>query len=169
MHWLRLIPAAFALWCCASSATTVSGSVAYPSGTHIPSSARLEVRIEDISIADASARSVGRAVITPVGPTPAEFAIDVADAKINPSHRYSMRAQIFDGDVLLYTSKRAYPVLTSRGDTNVPSVIVERVARGAHVPDRPLIETYWKLIALGSEAHCGGDLSAGRVAVGSGS
>jgi len=108
MRWIRCVNEALELCFCSSTAATGSGSVAYPGGTPVPRSARVEVRSEVISIVD--------------------------------------------GDTVLYSYGRAYPVFSSRSEADVPLVILEPVPGGPQVPDRPLLDSYWKLIALGSDA-----------------
>jgi putative lipoprotein len=89
--------------------------------------------------------------IEPAGQVPIRFEISYAAARIDPKHRYSVRARIARGDALLFTTTQAYLVLTQGAGTEV-ELLLQRANRPSPKLDRALTETYWKLVQLGDRA-----------------
>jgi putative lipoprotein len=132
----------------AASAGTVTGTAAYRERIALPPDAVLEVSLEDVSRADAPADLIGRATVDPAGQVPIPFSISYDPARIDPSHRYSVRARITRQGELLFTSTTFHPVLTHGAPSEV-AVALQKVGQPP-VPDRALGETYWKLTRLGA-------------------
>jgi putative lipoprotein len=140
-------------------AASVTGSAAYRERMALPPKATIEALIEDVSRADASAEVLGRVTSMPAGQVPIHFVIPYDPAQVDPTHRYSVRVRILDGDILLYTSTEARPVLTQGASTKTGLILLQRVTSTAAVPDRTLSETYWKLTELD---HTAAPVAAGQ-------
>jgi len=91
----------------------VTGTVTYRHRMALPPDAVVDVSLQDTTIADAPARIVGQTTIATRGAqVPIPFRIDYDPAGIDPSHRYMVRATITVDGRMLFTSPKAYPVLT---------------------------------------------------------
>jgi putative lipoprotein len=100
----------------ASSGTTsqsvITGTVAYRNRSALPSTAVVEVTLQDISLADAPAKVISTQRIEAGGRQP-PFLRTVHDpAQIDPRNTYSVGARITDGNTLLFINDTVYPVLT---------------------------------------------------------
>jgi putative lipoprotein len=136
------------------TAHTVTGTVSYRQRIALPSDAIVKVRIEDVSLADAPAKSVAEEKISTEGrQVPITFAIKYDPAVINPAHRYQIRATITSGDRLLFTTTTAYPVLT-HGAPSQLDLLVHQVSSEPPdaKPGKPLAGTHWSLTELNGQA-----------------
>lgn len=140
-----------------AGAATISGTVTYLDRSALPPDATLEITVEDVSLADAPAKIVGRLVRMPAGQVPIAFEVPYVASAIVPHHRYSLRARVTVDGQLRYISTTHTPVLTMGGSTAGVAVQLQRVnaaAPGAQQPgapprpDRTLVNTYWKLVQL---------------------
>lgn len=104
----------------------VSGTVTYRQRVALPANAVLYVRLLDVSRADAPAITVAEDRIDMAGkqvPVSFEFAYD--RVKIQERNRYVMRAEIRDGDRLLFTTDTSYPVITQSNPKTVDIVLAQ--------------------------------------------
>jgi putative lipoprotein len=106
---------------------TVSGTVSYRSRMALPASAIIEVKLQDVSPADAPAKVITKEEIA-LGErqVPVPFELKFDPGKIDPKHMYSVRASILVDGELRFVSDKAYPVLT-RGNAAHVEVIVKPV------------------------------------------
>jgi uncharacterized lipoprotein YbaY/uncharacterized lipoprotein NlpE involved in copper resistance len=112
----------------------VVGEAAFRERIAVPPDARFEAVLEDVSLADAPAEVLGTATLKPPGNPPYRFEIPYDPARIQPSHRYGVRAQLSAGGRLWFTTDRMYPVLTGgAGDT--VSLLLRKV--GGPAPAQP--------------------------------
>lgn len=133
----------------------VVGTVAYRQRVALPPDAVVEVQLQDTTRADAAARTIGQATIPTHGAqVPIPFRIEYDSAAIDPSHSYSVRANITVGGKLLFSSPTMYPVLT-RGAGNEAAIEVYMImpanaaANPGAKPAASLENTFWKLVAIG--------------------
>ncbi len=78
------------------------------------------VRVEDTSRADAASVMLAETRIETDGQQiPIAFTLTYDPAQIEPWARYTVRAQIFYGDQLRWTSTSIYPVITQNQPTEV--------------------------------------------------
>lgn len=78
---------------------TLIGSIAYRERVALPPSARIEVRLDDVSLADAPARTLARQEFAADGKqVPFAFSLTVDRAQIDPRHSYAVAARISDGE-----------------------------------------------------------------------
>jgi len=134
-----------------SMAGTIQGTATYRERIALPPDAVFEAVLGDVSRADAPAQPLGRARLDPAGQPPFKFEIQYDDAALKPGHRYTVRATVKSQGRLLFTTDRSYPVL--QGDSAPLQMRLIKVGgRQAHAdapPQRPLRNTYWKLVRLG--------------------
>lgn len=131
-------------------AQAVTGTATFRERLALPPGAALEVTLEDVSRADVASDVLGRAVVRPAAQVPIRFSIVFDPSRVDPRHRYAVRARITREGRLLFTSARSRPVLTQGGGTEV-DVVLERVGASRESPP-PLAGTRWKLSQLdGSE------------------
>jgi len=135
----------------AAAADVITGTASYRERVALAPTATLEVTVEDVSRADAPATVIGRTSFMPSGQVPIQFEVPYDAAKVQPSHRYVVRARILDGGRLLFTTTQAYPVLTQGAGTTV-DVQLQTVGPSAQVPDRSFVNTYWKMLSIGGVA-----------------
>ena len=107
----------------------VSGTVSYRSRMALPASAIIEVKLQDVSLADAPAKVITKEEIA-LGErqVPVPFELKFNPGMIDPKHMYSVRASILVDGKLRFVSDKAYPVLT-RGNAAHVEVIVKPVTR----------------------------------------
>jgi len=127
----------------------LKGTASYRERMALPAGAVFEAILEDISRADARAEVIGRARIDDPGNPPIAFAIGYDPARIDPRHRYVVRAWIVAGGRHLFFSDQSYPVLTA-GHGNEVALTLRRL--GAPEPKAALENTYWRLVSLGEQA-----------------
>ncbi|HEX6828787.1 MAG TPA: YbaY family lipoprotein [Burkholderiales bacterium] len=129
----------------------VTGTATYRERIALTPDAVLEVTLEDVSRADAPAVVLGRARVEPAGQVPIRFEIAYDPAQIDDSHSYTLRARISAGGRLMFTTDRAYPVITRGNPTEVELILRRFSAHGPRpgtASDAPLANTWWKLAEL---------------------
>lgn len=127
----------------------ITGTLSYRERILLSPQAQVEVRLLDVSIADMPAKTLSMARIDDPGPPPIDFRLEFDPANIDERHSYVVRAEIREGDRLLFTTDKAYPVLT-RGAGNTADLLLVAVDHSPE-PAVPLFETHWKLISIGDK------------------
>lgn len=89
----------------------------------LPPDAVLEVRVEDVSRADARAEVMGVVRVENPGAPPFHGSVTIDTDKIDARNRYSVRASIRSGDRLLMVTDQAYPVLTGGNGHDVEMLL----------------------------------------------
>ncbi|WP_204139358.1 YbaY family lipoprotein [Halomicronema sp. CCY15110] len=109
-------------------AAVVTGTVTYRQRIALPPDATVVVTLEDVSLADAPSTVVGGDMIRTAGlQVPIPFSITYDPAEIIPQHRYVVRAKIFYGEDLSWTSTTAYPVITQDSPTEDVEITVQQI------------------------------------------
>lgn len=134
-----------------AGAASVTGKVAYLERMALPPDATLEVRVEDVSLADAPAKTLGVTTIPNPGQVPIPFSVTYDPAEVRPGHRYTVRATIRVGEALWFTTTQHFPVLVEPDRTDAGTIRVQRVGVERAVPDRTLLNTYWRLVTLNGQ------------------
>jgi putative lipoprotein len=129
----------------------VAGTVAYKERIALPPNAVLEVTLEDVSEADAAAEILGRTRVEQPANPPVRFSIPYDPSRIDPRHRYAVRARVLADGKLLFITDRSYAVLRA-GQGGDVALVLRRVGGSSQTSDEPLENTYWKLIHLGDAA-----------------
>ena len=112
--------------------STLRGVAAYRERIAVRPDVRLEVRLLDVSRADAPAQTLAEVTIPDAGLPPYRFELPYAADRLQAGHRYSVQAKLLHGDRLLFTTDRQYPVEAGRdpGEQTLLLVKVGRPARG---------------------------------------
>jgi uncharacterized lipoprotein YbaY/heat shock protein HslJ len=158
MRIMRWIFSLFVLALIAAPAATlaqggakVTGEVLYRERVALPPTAIVEVRLEDVSRADAPAVVIAEQIIRPAGKGPPyAFELPYDPATVGVGLSYSVRAEIRDGDKLLFTTTQRYPVITQGNPTSGVQIVVQMV--GAVEPPASLppeaLDRDWSLRAI---------------------
>jgi len=78
---------------------TISGSIAYRERIALPPTAQIEVRLDDVSLADAPSRTIARQAFGADGQqVPIDFLLRFDRREIDPRHSYAVSARITGGD-----------------------------------------------------------------------
>jgi len=106
---------------------SVTGTVTYRQRVALTPGAVVEVKLLDVSRADAPSVTIAEQVIKPAGrQVPIEFELRYDPRRIEQNRRYAVRARILEGVKLRFTSTQVYPVITG-GNPNAVEVIVSPV------------------------------------------
>jgi len=105
------------------------GTVTYRERMALPPGATVEVRLEDVSIADAPAVVIAEQTIATEGrQVPIAFELRYAADRIEPNRRYGVRAAIRTADGnLVFTTASHFPVLEPAEDVEI---LVQRTGGG---------------------------------------
>jgi putative lipoprotein len=93
---------------------TITGTVTYLQRMALPPTAVIEVKLQDVSLADAPAKVIAEQTFN-MGErqVPVSFSLNFDPAKIDPKHTYSLSARITVDGKLVFVSDKSYPVLTA--------------------------------------------------------
>ena len=110
-----------------NNSASVTGTVSYRERIALPDSAVVEVKLLDVSRADAPAKVIAEQRIETRGKqVPFSFELPYDESKIDPRMRYNVRASVLVGNDLMFTTDQAYEVITY-GNPKTASIIVKRV------------------------------------------
>lgn len=125
----------------------VSGEALYRERIMLPPGSTLEIRLEDVSRADAPAELLAQTRQENPGTPPYAFEFNLDDDQFQPGHRYNLRASIRQGEQLMFITDTAYSVDPSKQEPY--QLIMRKVAPAPEkAPDATLTNTYWKLVRL---------------------
>ena len=106
----------------------LEGTVGYRERIAIPGDSVVTVSLQDISLADAPAKTLASKSFKTAGKqVPFNFELKYDEAKIEPKHMYRVHAMIKLGDKLMFTSSKVYPVITDSNKTRKVDVMMIRV------------------------------------------
>ena len=109
----------------------VTGTVTYRQRVALPPSAVVAVRLLDVSLQDTASNVIAEDRISAEGKqVPIAFDLTYDPNRIQPRNRYVVRAEIRDGDRLLFTTDTSYPVITQGNPTTGVEVVVVPVGGG---------------------------------------
>lgn len=130
----------------------VSGTVTYRQRSALPANAVILVRLVDVSRADASGTVIAEERIDAGGKqVPISFDLAYERNRIQERNRYVIRAEIRDGERLLFTTDTSYPVITQGNPRSVEVTVVPVGGGGGQGPRENTIRgtvTYRQRIAL---------------------
>ncbi len=111
-----------------SKTDAITGEAYYRERITMPAGTRLEVLLQDVSLADAAAVELSKFAIEDAGNPPYRFEISYNPADIKPGHRYAVRASLRNADVLIFTSDTYIPVINNGIISNIqiPMISVAR-------------------------------------------
>ena len=107
-----------------ATADSVTGTIAYLQRIALPPNAIILVQLQEVSRADAPARTIAQERIT-LGDrhVPVPFDLKFEPAKIDAKHSYVVSARIVVDDKLRFLSDKAYPVLTRDNPSHVEIIL----------------------------------------------
>lgn len=108
----------------APAKASVTGTVTYRQRSALAPNAVIEVKLLDVSRADAPALTIAEQVIKPAGQqVPIGFALSYDPSRIDSRHRYAVQARILEDGKLRFISQTQYRVLTQGGTAQVEVVV----------------------------------------------
>lgn len=112
---------------------TITGTVAYLQRVALPPSAIIQVQLQDVSRADAPAKTIAQEKIT-LGnrQVPVPFELKFDPERIDAKHTYALSARIVVDDKLRFINDKSYPVLTRDNPSRV-----EIILKPVEDPNRP--------------------------------
>jgi uncharacterized lipoprotein YbaY/heat shock protein HslJ len=110
----------------APETNAITGTASYRERIAVPRSAVFEAILEDVSRAGAPATVVARQRLSPAGSPPYTVRIPFNPARIQASRRYVVRATLWAGSAMRWTTDTVVPVLTRGAGTTV-ELRLERV------------------------------------------
>jgi putative lipoprotein len=110
----------------AEKSAAVTGTVTYRERIMLPPSARLTVRLTDVSKQDIAGMVLAEQVISPVR-VPAAFSLGYDPAAIDSTHTYVIQARIEDGGALQFVNMEQFQVLTRGSPRDSVEVLVKGV------------------------------------------
>jgi putative lipoprotein len=134
-----------------SSDPMITGTISYMARMALPPDAAVDVRLEDVSLADAPSKLVAENIFA-LGDkqVPVPFQLPYNATDIQPSHRYSVRANITVNGNRLFTTTDSYPVLTSGAGSEVALTLypIRQAASQPSGAPNALRGTKWMLTEL---------------------
>ncbi|OJY63711.1 MAG: hypothetical protein BGP16_01235 [Sphingobium sp. 66-54] len=116
--------------------TTLTGTVTYRERIALPSNARLQVEIRDVSRADARAPLIASTTSQTRGrQVPLPFTLRYNTDRLERGHRYAVSARITEGNRLIWTTDTHYELRPGQGSMTLNLVSVRSDQPGR--PDRP--------------------------------
>lgn len=136
----------------AGGMTEVTGSVTYRERIALTPGSMVEVKLLDVSLQDVLARVVAEQTIEVTHQVPIPFELVYDPDEIDQRMSYAVRATIFHGEKMLFTTDRSYPVLTRGKGARVDLVLVRVGGQKARVAKVDLVDTRWILQILDDQA-----------------
>lgn len=125
------------------------GTVAYRERMALPPGAVVEVKLLDVSLADAPSRTIAETRVSGRR-IPARWTLRFDSRRIEPRHSYALQARILDGDRLLFITTERHSVFT--GGPDKTDIWVQRVSGNDRPPAAaPSPIGSWRLASLGSK------------------
>ena len=138
--WNSVRALAMSLVCVASvhgsAGAQISGTATFRERIALPADAVFDATLEDVSQPSAPAIVIGRARIRGPQNPPIRFQIPFNASRIDPGHRYVVRARILSGTTPILATDRNYPVLTG-GNGRQVSLLLRRAATSDAVASEP--------------------------------
>lgn len=127
---------------------TITGTIAYRERMALPPNAAIDVKLQDVSMQDTAAKTIGESVFVPAGKqVPIPFQISYNPADIHPANTYQVRATISVNGKLMFTSTTAYPVITKGAPSQV-AILLQQAPPSTAASGDKLRGTHWELIEV---------------------
>lgn len=128
-----------------SEQPVLRGTVTFRERMALPPNARLVVTLSDVSRQDVAATAIAETTfVVGTQQVPIMFVLPYDSARIDPSHRYAVRATILTGGQLMFSTDSAYHVITMGSPAEVEVHLVR--ASGGTVQTPPALQgTSWRL------------------------
>ena len=109
----------------APSVETVTGTITYRERIALTPNAVVEVKLVDVSRADALAITIGEQIIENPGQVPVTFEIEYNPADIDDRLTYAIQARITENGELAFINDTRYSVITGGSPTHIDMVLVK--------------------------------------------
>ncbi len=129
---VSLLAAIFVPMAAMAEMKTLSGTVAYRERIALPPSASIEVKLLDVSHADAPARTIAQTIVRPETQVPVPYRLDYDASEVVPGRSYALQARITVGERLWFVTATRHPVFAGGADST--DIVVERVSGAATSP-----------------------------------
>lgn len=103
---------------------TLTGTVGYRERIALPLGAEVEVKLVDVSLADAPSTTIAETRFKPETQVPIAFALTYDPSRIDDAHSYALQARITDQGQLMFITTMHYPVL--QGGQNMADLMLQR-------------------------------------------
>ena len=130
----------------------VTGSVTYRERIALTPGTIVDVKLLDVSLQDVEAKVISEQIIEVEHQVPIPFELIYDPSQIDPRMTYAVRATIRDGEELLFTTDRSYPVLTRGKGDQVDLVLIRIGGKKAALDKADLVDTQWILKTLEGQA-----------------
>ena len=107
----------------------LSGQVSYLERSALPADAVLEVKLLDVSLADAPAKVLASQSVMPRGQVPIDFTLLYDPGQIVPNNSYALQARVLQAGRLLFINTQRYAVLTRGAPKDQIQIRVNPVVR----------------------------------------
>ena len=133
LRFASAIALALSLAACASTGVpaertvAVTGSIAYRERIALPPTAQIEVRLDDVSLADAPVTNMATQSFASEGrQAPFAFTLTLDHADIDPRHSYAVSARITDadGNLMFITDTRNSVTFDSRSVIDLGTLLL---------------------------------------------
>lgn len=121
-------------------------SVTYRERIMVPPESQLEVTLADVSRMDAAAETISTVPHTVTAGPPYNVSLAYNEDQILPSHRYSLKAKITNGDKLMFISTSSVDPFAT--DKRPVEIITEKVSSNPVKPNATLDNTHWRLLVV---------------------
>ncbi len=123
----------------APTSAKVTGTVTYRERIALSPDAVVEVKLLDVSRADAPAVTIAEQVIEGPGQVPIAFEIEYDPSELDESFSYAVQARITEGGKLVFINDTRYSVITRGSPTHVDMALVKVPAAPADpaTPQKP--------------------------------
>ncbi len=142
----------------AAAQGTVSGTVAYRERIALPPDAAIAVKLQDVTLQDAPAKTIAESLFAPGGKqVPIPFQLTYQQSDINPAHTYQVRADISVDGKLMFTSTTAYPAITRGAPSQVAIMLQQAQPAATSSSATKLRGTHWVLAELNGKPAAPGE------------
>ncbi len=127
----------------------ITGTLTYRERIALSPAAVAIVELQDVSRTDVRATTLSSLRLEAPGDPPIPFRLDYDPAQIDERMRYAVRAEIREGERLLFTTDRHHGVLT--GDSaggELEILLIRAQERPPEPPEQPLAGTRWVLDSI---------------------
>ena len=108
----------------APSTASITGTITYREKIALTPNAVIDVKLVDVSRADASAVTIAEKIIGDPGQVPVSFEIEYDPADIDDRFTYAVQAKITENGELAFINDTSYGVITRDSPTHVDMVLV---------------------------------------------
>lgn len=116
----------------ADETRVMRGSVTYRERMALPPGARIEVKLVDVSLADAPAKTIASTVIRTKRQPPIPYRLTYRASQVVAGHSYALQARITARGQLLFINQTRHSVLSGGKDRT--DILVQRVAAAPSSP-----------------------------------